>query len=70
MVPEERLATASPTQSGQSAMARMADLGVNQLPVVSEGRVVGAVTREALLGVVRAHLLLGQETGSPSGSPR
>ena len=65
MVPEERLATVSPTQSGQSALARMADLGVNQLPVVSEGRVVGAVTREALLGVVRAHLLLGQETGSP-----
>ncbi len=70
MVPEERLATASPTQSGQWVLARMVELGVNQLPVVSEGRVVGAVTREALLGVVRAHLLLGQETGARRGTRR
>ena len=36
----------------------MVELGVNQLPVVSDGRLVGAITREALLGVVRAHLLV------------
>ncbi len=58
MLGAEQLAVASPSDSGEAALSRMVELGVNQLPVLSEGRLVGAVTREALLGVVRAHLLV------------
>ncbi len=54
----EQLAVVSPAESGQAALSRMVELGVNQLPVISDGRLVGAVTRGALLGVVRAHLLV------------
>ncbi len=58
MLGAEQLAVASPSDSGEAALSRMVELGVNQLPVISDGRLVGAVTREALLGVVRAHLLV------------
>ena len=58
MLAAEQLAVVSPADSGHAALSRMVELGVNQLPVLSEGRLVGAVTREALLGVVRAHLVV------------
>ncbi len=58
MLGAEQLAVASQSDSGEAALSRMVELGVNQLPVLSEGRLVGAVTREALLGVVRAHLVV------------
>ncbi len=48
----------------------MVERGVSQLPVVSEGRLVGAVTREALLSVVRARLLVGDETETKSRTSR
>ncbi len=59
MLGADQLAVVSPEDSGHVALSRMVELGVNQLPVVSDDRLVGAVTREALLGVVRAQLLVG-----------
>ncbi len=72
MVPADRLAVVSPSESGGSALERMVALSVNQLPVVSEGRLIGAVTREALLDVVRAHLVVrdGAGAGRSATPPR
>jgi len=58
MVPAERLAVMSPEESAWAALRRMAEAGVNQLPVVEHGRLVGAVTRERLLRLVQARLAL------------
>ena len=70
MIPVNQLAVASPADSGRAALSLMVERGVSQLPVVSEGRLVGAVTREALLGVVRARLLVGDETEAKSRTSR
>ena len=53
MVPRERLAVVAPEDSGWVALQRMAERGVNQLPVVHQGRLLAAVTRERLLDLVR-----------------
>ena len=39
---------------------RMADRNVNQLPVVEDGRLVGALTRARLLTLVQAGMALRQ----------
>lgn len=70
MIPVNQLAVASPADSGRAALSLMVERGVSQLPVVSEGRLVGAVTREALLSVVRARLLVGDETETKSRTSR
>ena len=44
------------------ALRRMAERNVNQLPVVADGRLLGAVTRERLIALVQAQLALGART--------
>ena len=56
MVPSGSLAVLHPEESAWVAMKRMAERGVNQLPVVVDGRLLGSVTRERLLTVVQAGL--------------
>ncbi len=63
MLPLEQLAIVEANESAWVALRRMTERGVNQLPVLMEGRLVGAVTRERLLGVVQASLAL-REGGS------
>ena len=58
MLPAERVLVLQPRESAWVALQRMAEHGVNQLPVVDGGRLLGAVTRERLLGVVQAGLTL------------
>jgi Zn-dependent protease len=62
MVPMSELAVLGPADSGWVAFRRMAERNVNQLPVVEQGRLLGAVTREQLLALVEAQLALGLET--------
>jgi len=57
MVPVERLAVVSAGESCWIALRRMAERGVNQLPVVDGGRLVGEVTRERLVHLVQSGLL-------------
>jgi CBS domain-containing protein len=49
MTPLDRLHTVAPSQSASATLALLAERGVNQLPVVEHGRVVGLVTREDIL---------------------
>jgi Zn-dependent protease len=67
MLDVDRLALLSPDDDGWTALRRMAERNVNQLPVVQRGRLLGAVTRERLLAVVQARLAL---TDAQAGSGR
>jgi CBS domain-containing protein len=58
MVPAGRLFVLHPNETAWTAMRRMAERGVNQLPVVTDGRLLGAVTRERLLQLVQGGLAL------------
>lgn len=62
MVPVDRIVSLHPDETAWKALNRMAENGVNQLPVVERsgagGRLLGAVTRERLLDLVRAGVLL------------
>ena len=61
MLPAERLEVVAPRASGWLAFRRMAERGVNQLPVVEGGVLLAAVTRERLLDLVRSELALEAE---------
>jgi Zn-dependent protease/CBS domain-containing protein len=58
MTPIDRLHVLRQDDSGWDAMRTMVEAGVNQLPVVRSGKIIGAVTRERLLGVVQARAAL------------
>jgi Zn-dependent protease/CBS domain-containing protein len=60
MLPAGELAVLSPHHTGWDAFRKMAERQVNQIPVVEQGRLVGAVTREQLLSLVQAGLMLGR----------
>ena len=53
MVPAERLKVASPDMDGLRVVERMDENEVNQMAVVSKGRVIGLVTRDNLLRFLR-----------------
>jgi Zn-dependent protease/CBS domain-containing protein len=58
MRPLERLVVIEPNETAWSAVVSMTEHSVNQLPVVSDGKLVGSVTRERLLGLVQASVML------------
>jgi CBS domain-containing protein len=49
MTPVERLHTLGPSTPASQALAQLAEKGVNQLPVIENGRLLGLVTREDIL---------------------
>lgn len=59
MVPTSRLKVASPGQDALSVAEQMDASEINQMPVASEGRVVGLVTRDNLLRFLRTRAELG-----------
>ncbi len=59
MTPLEKLMIAHPEQGALSIMERMAESDINQMPVVSEGRVVGLVARDNLIRFFRTRSDLG-----------
>lgn len=54
MIPAEQLLTLGPDDELGAAFERMTAEEVNQLPVVEDGRFVGMVTREKVLGFLRS----------------
>jgi Zn-dependent protease len=54
MVPSERVMVAQIDEDATSIIERMNEQGISQMPVVSEGRVVGVVTRDHLLHLIGA----------------
>jgi CBS domain-containing protein len=53
MTPVEKLKTADPDQDVLSVLEQMEEYNLNQMPVVSEGRVVGLITRDNVLRFLR-----------------
>jgi CBS domain-containing protein len=69
MRPVDRLVTADPDESMVVAVRKMDEARVAQLPVTSGGRLVGLLTREQVLHLVRARLepAAGRGTFEPVG---
>jgi len=64
MIPTAELATIDPKETGWVAFQRMAERGVNQLPVVQDGTLLGAITRKRLIALAQAGMALeGEERG-------
>jgi len=59
MVPFDRVHSASPEESALRLLERMQAEDVNQMPVVSDGRVVGMIGRDAILRVLQARIQTG-----------
>ncbi len=59
MTPRDQLGVAQASENALSILERMNESGINQILVVSEGRVIGLVTRESLTGFLRIHSELG-----------
>jgi len=59
MTPAEKLKVAYPDQDVLSILEQMGEHNISQMPVVSEGRVVGLVTRDNLVRFLRTRSKLG-----------
>jgi Zn-dependent protease/CBS domain-containing protein len=64
MVPAEQMITIEPGTSLWEVLRTMDRENVNQVPVVQDGRLLGVVSREQLLRVVRNQMELGMELGN------
>jgi CBS domain-containing protein len=59
MTPYEKLKWVSPNEDLASVLKILTEQGINQLPVVEDGNIVGIVTRDNLLSVFNTHDKLG-----------
>ena len=59
MTPVDKLKMAYPGQDALSVMEQMSESDINQMPVVSDGKVIGLVTRDNLTGFLRTRSRLG-----------
>src|ERR1700752_2974272 len=63
MLPKDRLHWAAPEEPALSLLDRMRTIGMQQMPVIAGGSVVGVVTRDSILRVLQAR----HEVGSLAG---
>jgi CBS domain-containing protein len=61
MTPVDQLKAAHPEQEALDALEQMEADGINQMPVVSGGRVIGVVTRDSLVRLMRTRSELGMQ---------
>ena len=59
MVPMDQVLHTSPEEAALQVLERMQKADINQMPVVSEGRIVGMVSREAILRVLQTRMQAG-----------
>ena len=59
MTPLEELKAVSPEQELWSALEQMTEDGVNQLPVMEEGKLMGMLARDNVLTFIRTRAELG-----------
>ena len=59
MTPLDKLKVAHPDQNALSILEQMDESNINQMPVVSEGRVIGLITRDNLIRLLRTRSELG-----------
>lgn len=53
MTPGDKLVVAHPDQEALSILEQMVENDINEMPVVTEGRVIGLITRDSLLRFIR-----------------
>jgi Zn-dependent protease/predicted transcriptional regulator len=63
MIPQERLHVVTPQQSLNDVLPLMVGRDVNQLPVVQDGRLVGVLSRDAIMRYLEIRRSLGLEEG-------
>jgi Zn-dependent protease len=63
MLPKDRLHWAAPGEPALSLLDRMRTVGMQQMPVISGGSVVGVVTRDSILRVLQSRHALGSLAG-------
>jgi len=63
MLPKEKLLWAAPEESALSLLDRMRNVGMQQMPVIAGGSVVGIVTRDSILQVLQARGEIGSLAG-------
>ncbi len=68
MIPAERLHTISAQQDLIDVLPLMTGQDVNQLPVVQDGKLVGVLTRDAIMRSLETRRLLGLERDKMSRS--
>jgi len=59
MTPVDKLRTAHPDQNALSILEQMDESEIDQMPVVSEGGIMGLITRDSLMRFLRIHSELG-----------
>jgi Zn-dependent protease/predicted transcriptional regulator len=63
MLPKEKLLWAAPEEPALSLLDRMRNVGLQQMPVIAGGSVVGIVTRDSILHVLQSHGGIGSLAG-------
>ncbi len=63
MLPKTKLHWAAPEEPALSLLDRMRTIGMQQMPVIAGGNVVGVVTRDSILRVLQARHELGSFAG-------
>ncbi len=66
MTPRDRVTTVASTAPAVQVLMIMAQEGINQVPVVDEGRMIGLITRRELIARIQLAESLGDERG-PDG---
>ena len=59
MTPVDKVKVAHPNQDALSILEQMDENNINQMPVVSEGRVIGLIARDNLIRFLRTRSELG-----------
>jgi len=59
MTPVDKLKMAHPDQDALSILEQMDESNINQMPVVSGGRVIGLIARDNLIRLLRTRSELG-----------
>jgi Zn-dependent protease/predicted transcriptional regulator len=63
MLPKDKLNWAAPEEPALSLLDRMRTIGMQQMPVIAGGKVVGIVTRDSILRVLQTRNELGSLAG-------
>ena len=59
MTPMDRMKTVAPDDDLYTVMQQMTEEGVNQIPVVEDGKLIGMIARDNLVGFINARSELG-----------
>jgi len=64
MTPRDKLLWAEPSESALKLLDRMRSVGMQHMPVIANGSVVGMVTRESIVHALERHNQMAHPTGA------